>query len=76
MTRSFSLSRALRRDQSGATVVEFALVAPIALLLIMGTLELGYQQYVATVLNGAMDQAGAIPALKAAPARARKSTRW
>lgn len=55
MTRFFPF---LRRHESGATVVEFALVAPVALLLIMGTLELGYQQYVAAVLNGAMDQAG------------------
>ena len=67
MKRSFSLSRTLHRDQSGATVVEFALVAPIALLLIMGTLELGYQQYVATVLNGAMDQAGRDSGLESGP---------
>lgn len=61
------LRHALRRDQSGATVVEFALVAPVALLLIMGTLELGYQQYVSAVLNGAMDQAGRNSSLETGP---------
>lgn len=56
------------RDQQGVTVIEFAFVAPIALLLIMGTLELGYQQYASAILNGAMDEAGRNSGLESGPA--------
>jgi Flp pilus assembly pilin Flp len=50
--------RRLRRDQQGATIVEFALVAPIMILLIMGLGELAFQRYMQAVLIGAMQKAG------------------
>jgi Flp pilus assembly protein TadG len=48
----------LARDSSGVSVVEFALVAPVLLLLLFGMLELGYQSYARTVLEGAVQEAG------------------
>jgi Flp pilus assembly protein TadG len=45
-------------DQRGATIIEFAIVAPVLLLLIMGLAELCYQAYVQAVLTGAMQKAG------------------
>ncbi len=48
----------LRREIRGATIVEFALVAPVMLLLIMGFMEVTYEAYVQSVLNGAIRKAG------------------
>ncbi len=46
--------RALPTDTSGATLVEFALVAPILLLLLMGMFDMGYNYYVQSQLQGAV----------------------
>ena len=46
--------RQLRDDQAGAAIVEFALVAPTMILLMMGVFELGHTMYVQSVVNGAM----------------------
>ena len=51
------LARKLARDESGVTVVEFALVAPTFLLLLMGTLDIGQMVYAQSVLNGAVQTA-------------------
>ncbi|WP_404370247.1 TadE/TadG family type IV pilus assembly protein [Sphingomonas sp. MMS24-J45] len=50
------LSR-LRRDQRGATIIEFAIVSPVMMLLIMGLGDLVYQVYAQSVLNGAVQKA-------------------
>ena len=44
----------LRRDPSGATVVEFAIIAPVLVLLIMGTVELGLMAGAQAILNDAV----------------------
>ncbi|MBQ1498751.1 MAG: pilus assembly protein [Sphingomonas sp.] len=46
------------RDRRGATVVEFAFVLPVMLVLMMGMMELGYQAYVQSVITGAVQKAG------------------
>ena len=56
--RARSLPRRLARDERGATIIEFALVLPVMLTLIMGLGELTYQQYVQSVLTGAVQKAG------------------
>ncbi len=53
-----SLLRRLARDARGATVVEFAFVVPVMLILMMGMCELGYQAYVQSVITGAVQKAG------------------
>lgn len=46
-----------RRDRRGATVVEFAIIAPIMLTLTMGMIELGYQAYIRGTLQGTVNEA-------------------
>ncbi|MFM6931249.1 MAG: TadE/TadG family type IV pilus assembly protein [Novosphingobium sp.] len=50
--------RALLRDTRGVTVVEFALIAPVLLVLLMGIYDVGYQLYASSVLQGALQKAG------------------
>lgn len=45
----------LVRDRKGATIVEFGIVLLPLCLLLMGTLDAGYQMYVRVVLQGALD---------------------
>lgn len=52
-----SLANSLRRDDRGVTVVEFAIIAPTFLLLLMGTLDMGQMVYAQSVLNGAVQSA-------------------
>jgi Flp pilus assembly protein TadG len=56
MTRHRTL-RALRRDTSGAAIVEFALILPVMCLMLVGTLDLGYRSYVASVIQGTLHDA-------------------
>lgn len=48
----------LRDDRKGATLVEFALIAPTFLLLLLGTFEFGHGVYLQAILQGAVQQAG------------------
>lgn len=50
-------SGALLNDRSGVTVIEFALVAPMFLLLVVGCLDLGQMVYAVGVLDGAVEKA-------------------
>jgi len=45
-------------DERGTTVVEFAVVAPVMLVLVMGLGEIAYQAYMQSILTGAMQFAG------------------
>jgi Flp pilus assembly pilin Flp len=50
--------RHLIADRSGATLVEFAFVAPILIMMIMGIFDMAHTQYTSALLNGAMQKAG------------------
>ncbi|TZG29437.1 TadE/TadG family type IV pilus assembly protein [Sphingomonas montanisoli] len=52
------MRRAIRSDARGAAAIEFALVVPFLLLLIMGLCELAYQGYIRAILTGAVEKAG------------------
>lgn len=55
------IARTLARLPSatrGATIIEFAIVAPVMLTLVMGLGELAYQGYMQSVLTGAIQKAG------------------
>ncbi len=47
----------LRSDAAGVTIVEFAIVAPVFLLMLMGMLDAGQMIYGKTVLSGAVEAA-------------------
>lgn len=50
--------RRLIADNSGATLVEFAFVGPVLILMIMGLFDIAHTQYTSSVLHGAMQKAG------------------
>ncbi len=52
-----TLMRALLRDKRGATLVEFALVAPVLLLTLLGVFEMGYNYYIQAQLHGSIQKA-------------------
>ncbi|THD36527.1 MAG: pilus assembly protein [Sphingomonas sp.] len=47
----------LRRDTRGAAIVEFAIVAPVLMTMVLGLCDLSYQVYAKAILNGAMQKA-------------------
>jgi Flp pilus assembly protein TadG len=49
--------RALRGDRAGAAIVEFALVAPALLMMLLGMFEMGYNYYMQSQLQGAIQKA-------------------
>lgn len=49
--------RSLAADRRGVATIEFALVAPVFLVLLMGMLNVGQVAYGAAVLNGAVQKA-------------------
>jgi Flp pilus assembly protein TadG len=51
-------ARRLRDDEAGVTIVEFALIAPALLMVILGLMELGHTIYTTTLLEGAIQGAG------------------
>ncbi|ALH82142.1 TadE/TadG family type IV pilus assembly protein [Sphingopyxis macrogoltabida] len=58
MTRRHALIRRLRRNKRGVAMVEFALTAPVFLLLLMGIFDYCWQMYAQQVLQGAVSKAG------------------
>lgn len=46
------------RDTRGATLTEFAFVAPVLMVLLMGIFDMAHTQYTAAQLHGAMQRAG------------------
>lgn len=50
-----SIVRSLRFDKVGAAALEFALVAPVLLTAIIGGMDLGYEAYARSVLQGALN---------------------
>lgn len=52
MSRGYTLVRRLRSDQQGATLVEFALIAPVMCMLLLGAFDMGHTLYMRSVLQG------------------------
>lgn len=48
----------LRKDKKGATLVEFALISPVMLVMIMGVMDVSYNMYAKSILEGEMQRAG------------------
>lgn len=67
MLRAFRHLRALRRDTRGTTLVEFAIIAPTFMIMLMGAFDLGHSIYMRAVLNGAMHEAARHSTLQSGP---------
>ena len=50
--------RFLRRNEDGATIVEFALIAPTLMLFVMGIIEVAMVLFVSMLLEGSVREAG------------------
>ena len=70
MTRGFLAS--LARDGRGVTIVEFAMIAPALLMMLLGTFDMGFNMYTAAVLQGAIQEAARDSTVEGASA----STDW
>lgn len=71
MRRLPPLARSLRRlrdDRRGVTIVEFAFVGPVLMLMIFGLFDIAHTQYTSSVLNGALQKAGRDITLQSAAA--------
>ncbi len=49
--------RHLRQDREGVTLVEFAFVGPVLILMLMGLFDIAHTQYTSAVLYGAVQKA-------------------
>lgn len=65
LTRTLRRIRRLRRDENGAYMIEFALIMPAFLMLVMGIFDIGMQMYAKSVLSGAVEQAARLNTLEA-----------
>ncbi len=59
-----SLVARLHDDSSGAYMIEFAMILPPFLMLVMGTFDIGMQMYAKSVLAGAVEQAARLNTLE------------
>jgi Flp pilus assembly protein TadG len=50
--------RRLARDVSGVSVVEFGFVAPLLIVMLLGSLQLSFDVWAKSILNGAVQEAG------------------
>lgn len=57
------LSR-LAREEQGATIVEFALLSIPLIAILLGGIDLGYQQYTRSLMQGALNDAARIAAVE------------
>lgn len=59
--------RLIGTDTKGATLIEFAIVAPVMSLAILGLMDLSYQGYIKAALQGAMQKASRDSTLETGP---------
>jgi Flp pilus assembly protein TadG len=64
-----ALAGRLRHDARGATAVEFAAIAPALFMVILGLMDLSYNIYATTLLEGAIQQAGRDSTIEGAETR-------
>ena len=50
--------RKIHSDESGATIVEFAMVLPVLLIMVIGLFDVGMNLYTTSVVQGTMQKAG------------------
>ncbi len=52
-----AIARRLRRDSKGTTLIEFAIIAPAFLTLLMAVFDLGYRAFIHSTLQGVVHKA-------------------
>ncbi len=52
-----ALLSSIARDETGATIVEFALIAPVLLMTLMGLFDFSYNIYAESMIEGAVQKA-------------------
>lgn len=57
----------MRRDENGVTLVEFGLIAPTFMILLMGVFDVGLAMYMQSVLDGAVQKAARDASLETGP---------
>ena len=62
--------RRLRANSDGATLVEFAFVAPVLIVGIMGIFDMGFTMYARSVMQGALQQSARASTLETGPGAA------
>ena len=50
-------TKSVLRDERGVSIIEFALIAPVLLLMLMGLLDLAFNMYTTEMLQGAIQSA-------------------
>jgi Flp pilus assembly pilin Flp len=65
--------RYLLKDQNGTSVMEFGLIAPVAVMMMFGTMDVGYTYYVRSVLDGAMQNVARDSSLEGATTSAQQA---
>lgn len=63
-------TRTLLRDARGTTLIEFAFVAPVMLLMLMGFFDLAHHMYTKAVLSGVVQKAARDATLETGPGAA------
>jgi Flp pilus assembly protein TadG len=66
-------SKNIAHDEKGVTVVEFALILPVALTLLLGSVDLGWQMYASSMAQGSLQRQARLSALENASFSAMKS---
>lgn len=64
-----NLIKRLRKNRDGVSVVEFAMLAPVLLTMVMGLLDLAYNMYTAQMLQGAIQNAARESTIEGASGR-------
>ena len=60
----FRFTKRFKSDKRGVTAIEFAMLAPVLLLLMLGMFDLGHMAYGHAVLNGAVQHAARTSSLE------------
>ena len=58
--------QSLRQNEDGATLVEFAMIAPVFLLMLIGMFDISHTLYTQAILQGTMQKAGRDSSLEGA----------
>lgn len=58
--------RKFSRNECGTSITEFGLIAPVLMVMLLGTYDIGHEMYVKSVLNGALQEVGRNSALEGA----------